>query len=104
MSRAFVREDGDAYQPPRRYPLPPRDDPGFDLAAARALLEGARVGDTAGAEAATGYAWKEPRLRPLVERLLEWAEQEGDDRLAQVAGRYLDRGGPGPARTPPTDG
>lgn len=89
MSRAFVREESEGDRPARRYSLPPRDDPGYDLAAARALLEGARIGDTAGAEAATGYVWQEPRLRPHVERILAWAEEEGDDRLAQVAERFL---------------
>ena len=42
----------------------------FDPAAARALLQGADLGDTASAEAATGYYWGEPKLRPLVERIL----------------------------------
>ena len=46
MSRAFVREDNDENLPRRSYRLPSRDDPAFDAAAARALLEGARVGDT----------------------------------------------------------
>jgi hypothetical protein len=89
MSRAFVKEESEGDRPVRRYSLPAPDDPGFDLAAARALLEGARIGDTAGAEAATGCVWKEPRLRPHVERILAWAEEEGDDRLVQVAERFL---------------
>lgn len=89
MSRAFVREDGGDDQPRRPYHLPARDDPGYELAAARALLEGARVGDILGAEAATGYGWGDPVLRPHVERLLAWAEADGDDRLAQVAERFL---------------
>jgi hypothetical protein len=36
MSRAFINEDAGGDAP--RYPLPPRDDPGYDAAAARALL------------------------------------------------------------------
>jgi hypothetical protein len=51
MSRAFVNEDSG--QAPERYPLPARDDPGYPLAAARALLRGADLGDT-----------PEPRRRP----------------------------------------
>jgi hypothetical protein len=88
MSRAFVNEDagGDA---PARYPLPSPDDPTFDAAAARALLRGADLGDTASAEAATGYYWGEPKLRPLVERLLEEARQDGNERLEQLAERFL---------------
>src|SRR5207249_779185 len=55
MSRAFVNED--AGGPERRYNLPKRDDPGYDAAAAWALLEGANAGDSYGAELATGYRW-----------------------------------------------
>ena len=88
MSRAFVNEDAGAGEAPR-YPLPPRDDPSFDGAAARALLQGAHLGDTASAEAATGYYWGERRLRPLVQRILEEARQDGDDRLEQLAERFL---------------
>jgi hypothetical protein len=89
MSRAFVNEDAGAGDATPRYPLPLRDDPGFDAAAARALLQGAHLGDTASAEAATGYYWGEPRLRPVVERILEEARQDGDDRLEQLAERFL---------------
>ena len=89
MSRAFVREDHDENLPRRSYTLPSRDDPAFDAAAARALLEGARVGDTASAEEATGYAWGAAELKAHVQRILGWAEAEGDDRLAQVAERFL---------------
>jgi hypothetical protein len=38
MSRAFVSEDHDGPDPRVRFPLPPRDDPGYAAAAARALL------------------------------------------------------------------
>ena len=84
-----MNEDAGGGPPRRDSGLPPRDDPGFDAAAAAALLEAARVGETASAEAATGYYWGEPRLREHVELLLARAEREGDDRLAQVAERYL---------------
>lgn len=89
MSRAFVREDGPDDTPKRDYALPERDDPDFDAAAAAALLEGARISETASAEQATGYYWGEPRLREHVERILEQARRSGDDRLEQVAARYL---------------
>jgi hypothetical protein len=38
---------------------------------------------------ATGYYWGEPALRPHVERILERARQEKDDRLEQLAERFL---------------
>lgn len=88
MSRAFVNEDAAGDAGPR-FPLPDRDDPGFDAAAARALLQGAHLGDTASAESATGYYWGEPRLRPLVERILDEARQDGNERLEQLAERFL---------------
>ena len=90
MSRAFVNEDAGGWGGSgRRFSLPPRDDPGFDEAAARALLEAARDGDTGSAEAATGYYWGEPKLRPHVARIIEQAVAEGDDRLEQLARRFL---------------
>ncbi len=90
MSRAFVNEDtGGEPSPRHRYPLPPRNDPGYDAAAARALLKGADVGDKTGAEEATGYTWGEPKLELHVARLLEDARTNGDDRLEQLAERYL---------------
>ena len=89
MSRAFVNEDAGGSAPRRGYGLPPRDDPGFDAAAAAALLEAARVGETESAEAATGYYWGEPRLHEHVRRLLVRAEAEGDDRLETLARRFL---------------
>ena len=87
MSRAFVKED--AGGPERRYSLPPRSDPGFDEAAAMALLEGANVGDSYGAELATGYRWGEPKLRPYVQRIFEEAKAKGNERLEQLAERFL---------------
>lgn len=90
MSRAFVNDDAEHWgDPGKRYDLPDRDDPGFDAAAAAALLEGARAGDTGSAEAATGYYWGEPRLHPHVRRILARAEAEGDERLTQLATRFL---------------
>jgi hypothetical protein len=89
MSRAFVNEDAGAGGPKRRFVLPERDDPGYDTAAAEALLDAAREGDTASAEEATGYYWGEAKLHPHVRRILERADREGDDRLAQLAARFL---------------
>jgi hypothetical protein len=88
MSRAFVHEDDSPGESPR-FSLPPRGDPSFDAAAARALLQGAHLGDTASAEAATGYYWGDPKLRPWVERILNEARHDGDERLEQLAERFL---------------
>jgi hypothetical protein len=87
MSRAFIKED--AGGPERRYHLPKRDDPGHDGAAAWALIEGANGGDSHSAEEATGYRWGEPKLRPHVERILAQARAEGNERLEQLAERFL---------------
>lgn len=93
MSRAFVREDDGGAVPPGRFGLPPRDDPGFDAAAARALLEAARDANTESAEVATGYRWGEERLHRHVRRLLREAEavpeDEQDRRYIRVARRFL---------------
>jgi hypothetical protein len=89
MSRAFVKEDAGWGDPGKRYTLPPKGDPGYDEAAAEALLEAARAGDTGSAESATGYYWGEKRLRPFVEKIRARAEREGDERLEQLAGRFL---------------
>src|SRR3954453_15691629 len=85
MSRAFLRDDAEGEMPRRHYDLPARDDPGYDRAAARALLEAARVNETQLAERATGYYWGEPRLRVHVEEFRDAAERAGDDRLEHVA-------------------
>ena len=53
------------------------------------MLHGAHLGDTASAEAATGYYWGEPRLRPWVERILAEARQDSNERLEQLAERFL---------------
>ena len=89
MSRAFLRDDAEGEMPRRNYGLPARDDPDYDRIAAGALLEAARVGETQRAERATGYYWGEPRLRPFVEALRDDAERTGDDRLEQLARRFL---------------
>ena len=89
MSRAFLRDDAEGEMPRRNYGLPERDDPEFDRIAARALLEAARVSETQLAERATGYYWGEPRLRELVEELRVEAEAAGDERLEQLARRFL---------------
>ena len=89
MSRAFLRDDAEGEMPRRNYALPDRDDPGFDRAAAQALLEAARVNETQLAERATGYYWGEPRLRPHVQEILAEAEKTKDDRLEQLARRFL---------------
>lgn len=87
MSRAFVNEDAEG--PERTYHLPPRDDPGYDHAAALALLEGANVGDSYSAQQATGYGWGEPKLKPHVEQILTQAVKEGNERLQQLCERFL---------------
>ena len=89
MSRAFLRDDAEGEMPRRNYGLPERDDPEFDRLAARALLEAARVSETQLAERATGYYWGEPRLRPYVEQMRSEAESAGDERLEQLARRFL---------------
>ncbi|NUQ20147.1 MAG: hypothetical protein HOQ09_04220 [Gemmatimonadaceae bacterium] len=89
MSRAFVNEDAGGNAPRRGYGLPDRDDPGYDAAAAAALLEAARAGETESAELATGYYWGEPKLHTHVRRIRDRAIREGDDRLEQLATRFL---------------
>lgn len=96
MSRAFVNEDGPGPDPRLRYRLPKPDHPGFDAAAARALLQGANDGDTDAAELATGYIFGEPRLVPHVRLLLEEARMSGNDRQEQLAKRFLHRAGVAP--------
>jgi len=90
MSRAFVNEDAGQWgNPARRFNLPERDDPRFDEAAAEAMLEAAREGDTGSAEMATGYYWGEERLKPFVKEILERAREGDDERLIQLAERFL---------------
>jgi hypothetical protein len=89
MSRAFVNEDAGGAGPRRDYHLPPRDDPDYDAVAAGVLLEAARAGETASAEEATGYRWGEPKLAAHVQCLMREAAASGDERLEQLARRYL---------------
>ena len=93
MSRAFVNEDNDGAAP--RYSLPGPDDPGFPIAAARALLAGANQGDTSSAEEATGYLWGDRRLIGEVGRLLGEATDSDDDRMITLAERFLRAAGAG---------
>lgn len=90
MSRAFVNEDAGQWgNPGRRFNLPERDDPGFDKAAAEAMLEAAREGDTGAAEMATGYYWGEERLKPYVREILSGLDEDEDERMVQLARRFL---------------
>jgi len=89
VSRAFVNEDAGSGGPRRDYHLPERDDPEYDRVAARVLLEAARIGETDSAEEATGYRWGDPKLAKHVRVVLAAAEREGDDRLEQLARRFL---------------
>lgn len=89
MSMAFLRDDSEGEMPRRNYGLPERDDPEYDRVAARALLEAARVSETQLAERATGYYWGEPALQPYVREILAEAEKAGDDRLEQLARRFI---------------
>jgi hypothetical protein len=88
LSRAFVKEDGPD-GPEHRYNLPDPDSPYYAEAAAWALVEGADRGATSEAESATGYRWGEKALVPHVRRILERAELDGQDRVAQLARRFL---------------
>jgi hypothetical protein len=94
MSRAFVNEDAGG-DPDPSFSLPEPDSPYYDEAAAWALIEGADQGDSLSAEAATGYRWGEPRLIPHVRAILEDAESGGQERVAQLARRFLRAAGAG---------
>ena len=89
MSQAFLRDDAEGEMPRRNYGLPDRGDPEYDRVAARALLEAARINETQLAERATGYYWGEPRLHPYMEVLRAEAEAAQDERLEQLARRFL---------------
>jgi hypothetical protein len=88
MSRAFVNEDAGG-EPDPTFSLPEPDSPYFDEAAAWALIQGADQGDSVSAELATGYRWGEERLIPQVQAILEEALARGQDRVAQLARRFL---------------
>jgi hypothetical protein len=53
------------------------------------MLEAAREGDTGAAEMATGYYWGEEKLKPYVREILERVRDGSDDRLIQLAERFL---------------
>lgn len=93
MSRAFVKEDSDEYEPPRTFALPKRRSPDYPAACASILLEAARDGITQAAEDATGYRWGDQELKPHVQRVLDAEEakpeMEQDRRLVQLARRFL---------------
>ena len=88
MSRAFVNEDAGG-DPDPTFSLPEVDSPYYDEAAAWALIQGADQGDSLSAEAATGYRWGETRLVPEMEKILAEAEEAGQERVAQLARRFL---------------
>jgi len=97
MSRAFVNDDAAGEPAPEhRYPLPPRDDPRFLEAAAQALLDGADVGDSVGAEEATGFIWGAKDLIPQVRAILLDARRRRRDRTEQLAERFLSAAGVDP--------
>lgn len=100
MSRAFVNEDNDGAPP--RYSLPAPEDPGYPLAAARALLQGADQGDTTSAEEATGHLWGDPRLIGPVNQLLAEALERDDERMETLAARFLRAAGQPPTEQPPS--
>ena len=87
MSRAFVKEDDHEKEPDFRLPDP--ESPYYDEAAAWALIQGADEGDSRSAELATGYRWGDEILVEHVERILEKAEADGEDRVAQLSRRFL---------------
>ena len=87
MSRAFVKEDDHQDEP--EYRLPDPDSPYYAEAAAWALIQGADEGDSRSAEIATGYRWGDPDLVDEVRGILEKAESDGEDRVAQLARRFL---------------
>jgi len=94
VSRAFVNEDAGGGPDPE-YRLPDPDSPYYSEAAAWALLQGADEGDSRGAEDATGYRWGDPLLADEVRAILAGAEDRGEDRVAQLARRFLREAGAG---------
>lgn len=88
MSRAFVNEDAPGSDEPE-FNLPDPDSPGYGEAAAWALIQGADEGDSRSAERATGYRWGDPLLADHVAAILAHAEEQGEERVAQLARRFL---------------
>jgi len=91
MSRAFIKEDPD--EPIPTYQLPDPESPYYNEAAAWALIQGADQGDSRSAELATSYNWGDPTLVPCVLSILKEAETAGEDRVAQLARRFLKAAG-----------
>jgi len=92
MSRAFVNEDAGG-DPGPSFSLPDPESPYYDEAASWALIQGADQGDSISAELATGCRWGEERLIPHVRKILEEAQKQGQDRVAQLARRFLKAAG-----------
>jgi hypothetical protein len=88
MSRAFVNEDAGEDRGPV-FSLPEPDSPYYQEAAAWALIQGADQGDSVGAELATGYRWGDEALVPQVRAILQEAGAQGQDRVVQLARRFL---------------
>ncbi|MBT8397411.1 MAG: hypothetical protein HKO65_11080 [Gemmatimonadetes bacterium] len=95
MSRAFVNEDAGG-DPAPTFSLPDPDSPYYAEAAAWALIQGADQGDSVGAEVATGYRWGEEHLVPQVRAILRDAEDQRQERVAQLARRFLRAAGATP--------
>ena len=91
MSQAFIKEDSD--EPTPEYRLPDPESPYYNQAAAWALIQGADQGDSRSAELATGYRWGEETLVPYVLSILTEAENAGEDRVTQLARRFLKAAG-----------
>ncbi|MDE0730220.1 MAG: hypothetical protein OSB36_04740 [Longimicrobiales bacterium] len=87
MSRAFIKEDHD--EPTPQYQLPDPESPYYKEAAAWALIQGADQGDSRSAELATSYRWGDPTLALCVLSILKEAEISGENRVAQLARRFL---------------
>ena len=94
VSRAFAKEDDSLPDPDYRLPEP--DSEYYDEAAAWALIQGADEGDSRAAEVATGYRWGDDDLVDEVRRILAGAEVDGNDRVAQLARRFLRAAGAKP--------
>ncbi len=91
MSRAFVKEDDHEQEP--EYGLPDPDSPYYDEASAWALIQGADQGDSRSAELATGYRWGDPELVEHMRAIWVKAEEDGEERVAQLARRFLKAAG-----------
>jgi len=97
MSRAFVNEDAGGDRQPQ-FSLPDPDSPYYEEAAAWALIHGADQGDSVAAELVTGCRWGEARLVPHIKEILKDAERDGQERVAQLARRFLKAAGQKPSK------